>query len=767
MKKTTLTLLTLLLTATFTFAQDPDWHQIPKEDLLGNRGEIARTIQSSTDESKLLEVWQRPETDEGVLYLKMLAAKRLGMYGTKAAVPVLVARLGDAPDSFYARYALETIPGTEVDVALGEVLKTLKTPGEIAGVLTTLGVRANPVSAEVVKSFLTHENADVRRAAGYAYALTLGNNRDTFFTDRNLDPIFIDSAFLFAEQLAKQGDSVNAMRVYYAIFANSVYAKEYQKMAALYQGALARGLAGADWLFQQVKHDSPRRLFEVGLKAGRELPVDARATTMKTVAHELIRQIETQTDPLRSAKMVRSLGDRKDRGSKALALPLITILATGKYEERIFDVPVRVAAIDALRNVGDASVLPVLIAAATQTEEQRIANAARNTLIEMSSDGIDAAILAALRSGGTSAVKIALMNIIAERRIFAASPIILTLLKDSDAAVSGAAVSALGQISGIEDLPVLLGLLKQAQSEAETKKILDVLKSACTRFSQEAAATEVAKALDGASAEQKTQLLDLLKEIAGTKALDIVSSYAWGDDAAMRNVGTRILGEWRSPPDLDQLAAACLKLAKESQEYKIRGLRGYIRLARQFDMPEDRRLEMCQIFYGLAERDEDRLLIFDVFSRLSSVKALEKATSYLDKPALREKAAETAVVIGTKLQGRQPQGARHMEAVVKATQNAETKQRAEALLTRFGGGNEGIVIVKAIYGAGDKTADVTAKVRNLSAGSSTFDIGSYNGAFGDPVPQVVKTLTITYKVKDGPERTATFAENRPIVLPLQ
>jgi hypothetical protein len=312
---------------------------------------------------------------------------------------------------------------------------------------------------------------------------------------------------------------------------------------------------------------------------------------------------------------------------------------------------------------------------------------------------------------------------------------------------------------------VLLGLLKQASNEAEAKKFLDVLKSACTRFSQEAAATEVAKALDGASTEFKTQLLDLLKEIAGAKALDIVTGYAWGDDAAMRNVATRILGEWRSPQDLDQLAAACLKLAKESQEYKIRGLRGYIRLARQFEMPEDRRLQMCQEMFDLADRDEDRTLIFDVFSRLTSIKALEKTVSYLDKPALRERAAEAAVVIGTKLQGRQPQASKMMDDVVKATTNAETKSRAEVVRDKLAGVDEGVEIVRAIYGADNKTADVTAKIRDLSAGSTIITVGNYNAVFGDVAPSVVKTLTITYKIKGGPEKTATFAENSPITLP--
>ena len=753
MKQTILTLVILPLTAVLVFAQDPSWHQVPKDDLLGNRGEIAKTIQSTQDEKVLLEIWQRSETDEGILYLKMLAAKRLGTYGTKAAVPVLVSRLDNDKDGFYARYALETIPGTEVDVALGEALKTVKRPETIAGILTTLGVRGNRVSTEVVKSLLTHANPDVRRAAGYAYALTAGESGVAFFTNANLDPLLIDSGFLFADQFSHKGDNATAVKIYDALAA-ATRAKEYQKMAAIYQGALARGLEGAAWLYRQITPESARRLFEVGLKAGRELPANDAGVT----ARLLVEQFETQSDPLRKARAIRSLGDRTDGRSKATALYVTRQLAQSG------DVAVRVAAIDALCNVGDSSVVPVLIAAATQTEEQSVAEAAANTLTNLSGKEVDAAITKLLEAG-TPAMKVSSIGLIAERRIFSAAPMLVKLLQDSDASVSGAAVSALGQISGIEDLPVLLAQLKQAKSAADSEKLLNVLKSACTRFSQDTAASEVAKVLDGSSTELKTQLLDLLKEIAGAKSLEIVNGFVWGDDAAMRNVATRILGEWRSPQDLVPLAAACLKLAKGPHEHQSRGVSAYIRLARQFTFPENQRIAMIKTAFETAERTDQKALIFDIFARYPSVPMVEAAMSCSADEAFREQACKAAVDTAAKLQGRQPRAVSVLDKVLELTKNADTKTQAESVRSRLAGVDEGIEIVKAIYGVGDKTADVTGKVRQLSAGSSVFEIGSYNTAFGDPSPQVVKTLKITYKVKGGPEKTAEFAENRPVTLP--
>jgi hypothetical protein len=339
-----------------------------------------------------------------------------------------------------------------------------------------------------------------------------------------------------------------------------------------------------------------------------------------------------------------------------------------------------VAAIDALRNIGDVSVVNVLIEAANQTKEKSVADAARKTLAVLPGKEVDAAI-SGLLEGDNPAVRVIAIHLVAERRIFSASPVLVKALKDSEATVSEAAAAALGEIADITDLPVLLGLLREA-SEAEVPKLLAMLKSACTRFSQEPAAVEVAKALEGASPALKTQLLDLLKEIAGAKALEIVNGFAWGEDAEMRNVATRILGEWRSPQDLDILAAACLKLAKESEEYKVRGLRSYIRLARQFDMPEDRRFSMCQEVFDLADRDEERVLIFDVFARVNSLRSLEKSASYLGNAALRERAADAAVTVAERLQNKDSKIAEAMKKVLEVSNSAPVKERAQRVLGR-------------------------------------------------------------------------------------
>ena len=688
MRQTALFLCFLLPTA-FLSAQDPEWHRPPAQDLAGNRGEIARILHTTTDENIMLQIWQRDGVDEDTLFLKMLAGKRLGLYGTAAAAPILVARLDNEMDGFFARYALETIPGDEVDAALAEALPTLQRTEALAGVLTTLGVRANPNSAAAIAPFLTHEDADVRNAAAYAFAMTArGNALENLLREDKRIPFPVDSALLLAEQEQKgshAGSNAFAASIYATIqlgefgfvsFPGRLVfdAREHERLAAQhhFHDISVRHLNSVDnGLIRRLRPSAPRREFAMGLRAGRELPADARAT----VTRVMIAQLEHQTDAFRKALLVRAFGDRLDAPSQAVSLPVITELAQSGA------VPVRIAAIDALRYLGDASVVPVLIEAAL-SEEQSVANAARNTLAAMPGEEMDAAITALL-SSETPAIRIVAIQILAERRAFSAAPTLLALLQDDDAAVREAAVPALGVVSSVEDLPVLLGLLRQAtEAGAETGGLVRVLMTACTRFSQAAAANAVEQALEGGSTAFKTHLLNLLREIAGRRALEIVEEYAWGDNAELRNAATRVLGEWRSPADLDQLAAACLRVAREHEEHRSRGLSAYLRLARQFNMPDERRLRMSREVFELAERDEQRMMVFDVFDRVVSLDSMEAAMAHIDNAAFRERAAEVAVNIAYRLQGRDARATAALNKVLEVSTNEAVKERAQRVLAR-------------------------------------------------------------------------------------
>ena len=75
-----------------------------------------------------------------------------------------------------------------------------------------------------------------------------------------------------------------------------------------------------------------------------------------------------------------------------------------------------------------------------------------------------------------------------------------------------------------------------------------------------------------------------------------------------------------------------------------------------------------------------------------------------------------------------------------------------------------IEIVKAVYGANDKTKNVTEKLRKHLIGKPYIVMTNYNSFFGgDPAPRIKKTLKVIYSV-DGVENEMIFPENGFIYL---
>ena len=112
-------------------------------------------------------------------------------------------------------------------------------------------------------------------------------------------------------------------------------------------------------------------------------------------------------------------------------------------------------------------------------------------------------------------------------------------------------------------------------------------------------------------------------------------------------------------------------------------MRGYIRLARQMDLPPDRRLAMCEEAFRTARRDDEKKLALAVLVRIPSTATLQLAASCLDQAGLKEDAAKTAVAIAEKIVRSEPRAvAAAMQQVLQAGPSGKQTSRAKSLLDR-------------------------------------------------------------------------------------
>ena len=79
---------------------------------------------------------------------------------------------------------------------------------------------------------------------------------------------------------------------------------------------------------------------------------------------------------------------------------------------------------------------------------------------------------------------------------------------------------------------------------------------------------------------------DLWDEDCGPAVADAARS----GGANMEDAATRVLGEWMSPDAAPVLLELASKL--RNQRFQTRALRGYLRIARQLDVPSEERIAM-------------------------------------------------------------------------------------------------------------------------------------------------------------------------------
>lgn len=659
---------------------------------------------------------------------KAITCKRLVIHGTAEAVPPLAALLSDAELASWARIALEAIPGPEADEALRQAMGKLQ--GRLlVGVINSIGVRRDQRAVESLAGRLEDADPDVASSAAAALG-RIGNDAAAKVLQKSLGeaPAAVRSAvaegcILCAERALAGGNADKAAELYDLVRKS---AAPKQRIIEATRGAiLARRSEGIPLLVEQLK-SADKGMFNIGLTTARELP--GREVT------EALAAAASGAAPERQGLLVGALADRRDEA----VMPAVLAIAKNGSEGA------RKAAAAALQRVGNASCVPVLMEMAAGADEE-LSKAAVEALAGMSGKDVDA-VLAERLSQASGAARRVLIELAGRRRVAAASGALIKAADDADGGIRALALAALGSTVGPDELSFLITRAVAPQRAEDAKAAMPALKAACIRMPDgQACAKMLILAMSDAPIETKSSILEILGAMGNATALEAVGAAARDKSTELQDTASRLLGEWMTV----DAAPVLLDLAKTATDtkYQVRALRGYIRLVRQFTLPDAQRVEMCRAALAAASRKDEKDLVLEVMGRYPSVDMLRLAVEAAKDPALKNEAAAVSLSIAQKIGG-----------------SGDVRD----LLAKIGHEPMKVEIVKAEYGAGTTFKDVTAilkkHVRDFPL--IVMPAGGYNSAFGgDPVPNVVKTLKVRYRI-DGREGEASFGENATIMLPV-
>ncbi len=600
-------------------------------------------------------------------YDKAMACRRLAAIGDTTAVGAIGKYLGDEKLATYARSALENIPGPAADKALEESLKALK--GDLlVGVINSLGKRKDKNATADLTPLLASKDTKVAIAAAHA-----------------LGAIGTKEAATALQAAIGKGDAAVQREVGFACLmcARSLAAKDKPAAVALAEAVrkadlpeninlaatqltiVLQGNAGLALLAEELKsEDLPR--FRFGLQAARDLGKVATPT--------LVDAYKTLSDE-RKALLIAALSLAHDPG----ALPLIRAAAAQGSDPLKLQAIYSLGELDPVLEESDQlQVLGDLFGLVKQNHAE-IGAAAETVITAYSSSQPSAKVKTLIEESTRKLVEnealaqqLAGLQLAGDCRISSITPTLLQLANHTNPAVKQAAIQALGGTTSSAALPKLIALTLKTVNDPATS---DALKAACSRLPLEETARTLAAAMQGASTEQKQLLLNQLAALGGETALKTVVEAARSNDDALQNTATDLLGKWVT---ID-VAPPLLELAKtlDNNKYKIRSLRGYIRVARQLNMTAEQQLEVCRNTLAIAERNDEKNLVFEILRRYPTPQAVNFTVSLLKDKQLNPSASATLVTLAEQsapIDADLMQNA--LQQVIATTANADLKYRA-------------------------------------------------------------------------------------------
>ncbi|MFM7207354.1 MAG: HEAT repeat domain-containing protein [Planctomycetaceae bacterium] len=597
---------------------------------------------AKTREQELLAVL-RTETPEAD---KALAFKGLAVHGTSACVADVATYLGNERLSSWARIALEAIPGAEATAAL----RAAAAPGtalasrQLVGVINSLGVRRDEAAVPLVAARLGDRDPNVAAAAAAALgkigtgacAAALAPSLAAGTPDRDA---VAEGCVMCGERLAAAGDVPAAIALFEAVRGADV--AEQRRAEASRAAILARGRAGLPLLVDLLRSPS-QRLFTMGLFTARELAggPDRDAALAYEVDLALLKTV-SGTGPLpggRAALILDLLADRNAGGAgKAVQQALMEAAAAGEPS-------VRLAAIRAVGRCGDAAAADRLLDVG-ETGDAAVVAAVRQALATMPAEGVDERIVARLDSA--PAVLRLAVGLIGDRRIVSASGRVQPLADHPDPAVRSAAIAALGSIVDLSDLGSLVRRAAAPRDDAEGAAAASALKEAAVRMADRDGCAAVIAAAIGSAGDRAGVLVETLAEVGGATALAAVAAAAESGDQSLQDAATRVLGKWMTA----DAAPVLLDLATTDKAgpYRGRAFKGYVRIARQFALPEPERAEMCRRALAAAEDAGDRKAVVEILVRYPHDATLTVAREAVSLPDVADEARAAVAAIETKL----------------------------------------------------------------------------------------------------------------------
>jgi HEAT repeat protein len=371
-------------------------------------------------------------------------------------------------------------------------------------------------------------------------------------------------------------------------------------------------------------------------------------------------------------RLMGALAAQKSPAARAVSR--IAVLAATKASDQ----HVQVAALNALRWLGTASDVPLLLDTLAQGHNE-LGRAAKTALINVSSEEMDQQLCARLpqATGNTRRMLVELAGL---RRVTAAWPELVKAANDADPIVRKAGIKALGETAKASDFGVLTDLLAKAKSDDEVAAVKDAMESVWPRIpAKTAAADRLLASLPTSEVAAKCALLQVLGMVGTQKALDAVQTALPSSEPRVHDTAVRVLADWPEATALPALLEVFRTTPDDT--HRFLALRGCVRLLGLGGQPVEKKMKIYEELITRTQRSDDRKVILSGLANVHEAAALKFVEPLLTDPQVQAEAEAALLNIVDGIKGSAPAEARAAAARLQAeSKNQATRDRAAKIL---------------------------------------------------------------------------------------
>ncbi len=331
-------------------------------------------------------------------------------------------------------------------------------------------------------------------------------------------------------------------------------------------------------------------------------------------------------DAERKAEIIAMLGDRGD----ASALP--PILEALKDE----DENVRLAAIPAAAKLGRSGIIPNVLPVLNENNPHEVA-AVKSVFLWLEPAPVVEASAEALPDMPSMA-RVALMEVLAERRAKAHADLVFDQTKCKNDTVRLAAITALQNLVTENDLPRLLDLSLTVNDSTEIARAQDAAVSAALQISEEEKRADLLlQKLKEVPADKRPRLILPLSRLGGEAALAVVIEETMSKNSKNSEAAIRTLANWPDFPATTEL----INIIRTTKNPQLRTLAtgGYVRLVNHAEIPFDEKLKMLN---DALKGSGDEGIVLQGLAEIPTKASLNLVAEFLHDSTLSNQAALAA-----------------------------------------------------------------------------------------------------------------------------